>query len=96
MATKPKKGAAMKTTLDVLSAKCNQCLFSENRIVRKGRVADIIKQCRKKEQYFVCHKASIAGRDEVMCKGFFDTQDTALIQIATRLKLVKFIEEKDL
>jgi hypothetical protein len=91
-----RKKAMSKTTLDVMSEKCNECLFSENRIVRPGRMAEIIKDCRKKEKYFVCHKASLKDRDDVMCRGFFDTQDTTLIQIATRLNLVNFIEEKDL
>lgn len=88
----------MTNGLKVMKERCDQCLFSENRVVRKGRVAEILKECRKKEKYFVCHKASIKqGRGaDTMCRGFYDTQDTQLIQIADRLNLVSFIDEKDL
>lgn len=83
--------------LDVMKDKCNECLFSESRIVRPGRMADIISECRKKQKYFICHKASMIGsRKEPMCRGFYDTQDTQLIQVATRLNMLRFVDEKDL
>lgn len=80
----------------VMEERCNQCLFSENRIVSKERMVDIVKECRKKGNYFICHKASIAGDQQVCCRGFYDTQDTQTIQIADRLGVTQFVKEKDL
>ena len=57
--------------LKVCEHKCNQCLFSKNRIVDKARMQDILKQCEVEGSYFICHKATLA-EEEVVCKGFFD------------------------
>jgi hypothetical protein len=76
---------------EVCAEKCDQCLFSKNRIVRPGRMQEILKDCAKKDTHFVCHKASIAGRD-TCCKGFYDTQTSQLMRIAQRLKMVKFVD----
>ncbi len=81
--------------LEVMKDKCSECLFSENRIVRPGRMADIIKQCRKTDSHFICHKATIKGK-ETVCRGFYDTQTSQLIRIAGRLNAIKFVDEKDL
>lgn len=80
----------------VMEEKCDQCLFSEDRIVSKERMADIVKQCRENDSYFICHKATIAGNQQVCCRGFYDTQDTQIIQVANRLGVTQFIKEKDL
>ena len=80
----------------VMAERCDQCLFSEDRIVSKERMADVIKECRQKDIYFICHKATIAGDQKVCCRGFYDTQDTQIIQIADRLGAVEFVKEEDL
>ena len=80
----------------VMKERCNQCLFSENRVVSKERMVDIVKECRKNDSYFICHKASLAGDQKVCCRGFYDTQDTQIIQVADRLGITEFVKEKDL
>jgi len=80
----------------VMKERCNQCLFSENRVVSKERMVDIVKECRKNDGYFICHKASLAGNQKVCCRGFYDTQDTQIIQVADRLGITEFVKEKDL
>lgn len=74
----------------VCEKKCDQCLFTNERIVRKGRVAEILKECEAKDTYFVCHKASFAG-EEICCAGFYDRNPMAsnLMRIAHRLGMVK-------
>lgn len=80
----------------VMAERCNQCLFSEDRIVSKERMADVIKECREKDGYFICHKATIADNQDVCCRGFYDTQDTQIIQVADRLGVTRFIKEDEL
>lgn len=78
-------------TFKVCEEKCDQCLFTDNRIVRPGRVKEILKECRQKDSHFTCHKASIAGGD-VCCRGFYDTQTSQMIRIAQRLNMVEFVD----
>jgi hypothetical protein len=75
---------------EVCEKQCDQCLFSPNRIVSKARMAQIVRDCRKQDRHFQCHKASIAGRD-VCCKGFYDTQTSQLMRIAQRVNAVKLV-----
>jgi hypothetical protein len=78
----------------VCEKKCAQCLFTENRIVSKSRMAAIIKDCKKNDSHFICHKATIEGKD-VCCRGFFETQSTNLIRIAQRLNAIEFVATKE-
>lgn len=56
---------------EVFEKRCNQCLFSDAKIVPDARKAEIIETCVKTDTHFICHKASLAGRD-VCCRGFYD------------------------
>lgn len=76
--------------LKVCEHKCDQCLFSPNRIVSKSRVAQIIRNCLKKDIHFECHKGTIEGV-AVVCRGFYDQYPTQLIRIAERLNVVEFV-----
>ena len=78
-------------TFNVCKEKCDQCLFTDERIVSKKRMVQIIKECRQQDTHFQCHKGTIAGKD-ICCKGFYDTQTTNLIRIAQRLNMVRFVE----
>ncbi|MDB5973526.1 MAG: hypothetical protein JWR07_286, partial [Nevskia sp.] len=57
--------------MEICEKRCDQCLFSEQRIVSKKRMADIVKECRRADNHFQCHKHSINNRD-VMCRGFYE------------------------
>lgn len=77
--------------LEICEERCNQCLFSEDRIVSKARMAEIIRDCRRNDNHFQCHKHTIAGAD-VMCRGFYETQPPSqMLRIARRLGVVKFV-----
>jgi len=80
-------------TFKVREKQCDQCLFSVSRIVSLKRMREIVKDCTLSNSHFICHKATIEGKD-VCCRGFYDTQGykTNIIRIAERLKAVEFVE----
>lgn len=75
---------------------CKNCLLSPDRIVSPERAKDIIQSCAKSESHFICHKASINGK-EICCKNFFDKfgHVSKSIRMANALDLVEFIEMED-
>jgi len=75
----------------VKGQRCNECLFSKNAIVSDERRKDILNDCRKDDNHFICHKATIEGK-EICCRGFYDTQTSQMIRIAQRLNVVEFVE----
>ena len=75
----------------VRKEKCDECLFSENRIVSKGRMAQIVTDCRKNDTHFICHKASMTG-DDICCRGSYEAINTNLIRIAQRLNMVQVVD----
>lgn len=84
--TSPKTGG-----LQVCEQKCDQCLFTSSRIVRPERVKEIVKSCHATGKAFICHKGSLTGNDQLVCRGFYDTQKTQVIRIAERLGVVHFV-----
>lgn len=74
----------------VTEERCDQCLFSPDKIVSNNRRKEVLKDCVKKDTYFICHKATIVGQ-EVCCKGFYDTQTCNLMRTAQRLGAVEFV-----
>ena len=83
--------------LKVCKERCAECLFSPDKIVSDERKQQIIRDCLKNNQYFVCHKFGVEGEDgqtvgeEVVCRGFYDSYGSQinLVRIAQRLKAVK-------
>lgn len=74
----------------VYEERCEQCLFSPNKIVDDKRRKEVLADCAKKDTYFICHKASMKGED-VCCKGFYETQDTRTTRMAKWLGVVRFV-----
>jgi len=70
----------------VQGSKCDQCLFSDNKIVNDDRKEEVLRTTLKKDTFFVCHKT-----DDVCCKGYWDKyKDKFTVgQIAQRLNLMK-------
>lgn len=75
----------------VAHKRCNECLFTNNRVVRPGRREDILAICKKHDSSFVCHKATLKDR-AVVCRGFFEETPSTICQIAGRLGWVKFVD----
>jgi len=72
---------------------CGNCLLSPDAIVSPARRKDIIQGCVKKQTHFICHKASMDGK-EILCKTFFDKlgHHSQMIRIAERLNMVAFVD----
>ncbi len=81
--------------MKVCAARCNQCLFSDQRIVSKTRKAELIRNARRADAHFICHKHTMANpKAQVMCRGWYETQPPSqLLRIAERLNCVTFVEE---
>lgn len=72
---------------NVCSERCGQCLFSKEKIVSAARAKEILRECRRENKHFICHKT-----ENVCCRGFYDTQTSQLMRIAQRLGMVKFVD----
>lgn len=75
---------------EVKKSQCNQCLFSDNKIVSEDRKKEILRETGE-NSHFICHKASIEG-NSTCCKWFFDNIKNSKIQMAERLWLVKEVD----
>lgn len=80
---------------EVTKERCDQCLFSKDKIVSDNRRKEVLNTCKRNDSHFVCHKASIAGKD-ICCKGFYETQSTNLIRVMGRLNGIQFVEIPDM
>jgi hypothetical protein len=81
---------------NVLAERCNQCLYGKDKIVSNTRRADLLRGLNAKDDYFVCHKASLVGVTAA-CRGDWDQRGCGQLgRIADRLGLVNFIAETDL
>ena len=83
--------------LKVYKECCKNCLLSENRIVSPKRAKEIIQDCAKNQTYFICHKATVNGNEEIVCSNFFNTigYKRQMVRIAQRLNSLEFIEQSD-
>ncbi len=82
--------------LQVFSTCCKNCLLSDDRIVSLERAKEIIETCKKEQNYFICHKASMENK-EIVCRKFYDElgQYSQMVRIAERLNLIEFVEQTD-
>ena len=82
------------STFKVQKDKCNQCLFSSNKIVSDESKKQILEECLEDNKHFVCHKSSIADNGKVCCKGFFDNfkNQIAVIELAKILNLIEYVK----
>lgn len=80
----------------VAKKRCDQCLFSNAKIVDDERKADVLRTCAEQDSHFICHKFTIAeGRDsQVCCRAFYDSNPAAtnLMRIAGRLNAIEFVD----
>lgn len=81
----PKRGLWLDSTLQrqlmrqdpkklyVCRTKCDECLFTEERIVPKSRAAELIEDCQAEDRHFLCHKAQLLGlKVPLTCRGSFE------------------------
>ena len=82
--------------MEVYKECCKNCLLSTDAIVSAKRRKDIIKTCIQEQSYFICHKASMNGKD-ICCKSFYDKlgHKSQMVRIAERLNAVKYVDQPD-
>lgn len=81
----------------VYKTQCKNCLLSPDSIVSPARRKDIIHKCASEQTFFVCHKSSIQGDEDVCCKTFYDKLGhiSQMIRIAERLDMIQEIEQEE-
>jgi len=82
--------------MEVQIKQCDECLFSDNKIVSEARKKDVIRTCLKENTYFTCHKAT-AKNMNVCCKGYWDMYRNKfnLGRIAQRIGGPNFVKVDD-
>lgn len=73
------------------SKRCGECLTTRNRIVSGERAAEIVRECRRTGNHFVCHKGSVAGQI-VHCRGVHDILGGSVAARFARLIGVPIVE----
>ena len=58
---------------EVMAQRCSECLYGKDKIVSDERRREILTGVRKDDDWFVCHKATLAGRS-VQCRGDYDAR----------------------
>lgn len=73
---------------------CKNCLLSKDRIVSPQRAKEIIQNCKSKQIHFICHKASIEGKD-IVCNAFYNQFGgfSQLVRIMERIGGIEFVEQ---
>jgi hypothetical protein len=84
------------SVLNVMAERCGECLFSGGAIIEGDARRELIEECRERDTFFVCHKATIEGGLMICCRGYYDANDTTPIQLANRLQRLRFIRAEQL
>ncbi len=82
--------------LNVMERQCDECLFSAAALVTPERRQEILSQCRRDGTAFLCHKATLSGNLQVVCRGFAEREQTLVIVLGRALSLVREVREEDL
>lgn len=75
----------------VCESKCDQCLFSKNRVVSKERMKEIIQLTLLANTHFTCHKGTIKNQN-IACAGWVERYGSTWLTLAKSLNLIKFIK----
>lgn len=79
----------------VMGERCDRCLFGPDRLVRGARMAEIVRGCREDGNHFVCHIGTLNGRQDVWCRGWWETQETEQMRsFAEMLGAVEYVTEE--
>jgi hypothetical protein len=77
--------------MKVMARNCDECLMTDKRIVSASRAAAIIKETKRKDCHFICHKGTIAGED-IACHGHAKAVVPQLYRIMGRLGAIEEID----
>lgn len=75
---------------------CKNCLLSPDAIVSPERVEQIIEDCDRYDNHFICHKASMEDKD-ICCRRFYDEFGNVgkVLRMAKHFDLVEFVPQPD-
>jgi len=80
------------TKMKVCEKKCDECLFSKNRIVPKERAQGIMRNIVRTDSHFMCHK----GDSKVVCAGSVEFHEGQLYRIMGRLGGIELVDPESL
>lgn len=83
-------------TMQVMEKQCDECLFSNNRIVSESRKKELLEKCNRTGRAFDCHKATLL-KQQIVCRAFFDGNHSLAVRLAKLLGCAEFVtlpEEK--
>lgn len=76
---------------EVCEKKCDQCLFTDKRVVSAARMKQILQECARTDTHFTCHKGSAVGKD-LCCRGFYDSGlGSNGIRVSQRMGWIRFV-----
>ena len=79
----------------VCEKKCDECLFSANRIVSKATAKEIMNEVRRTDSHFHCHKAQLRGdKEKLVCAGSVEFHQGQLYRIMGRLGGIVLVDEE--
>ena len=82
-------------TFKVQKKMCDECLFSENKVVGNSRRDQIIKDAVREQSHFICHKSQLKdGKGDVCCRAYYDQlgHHSQMIRICERIGAIEFVE----
>lgn len=78
----------------IAEAPCEECLFSKGKLVNERRKRAILRECYTNGTYFICHKATLAGR-AVICHNFAKSTDGAgnqALRVAEFFGIIRYVD----
>ena len=76
----------------VCKKRCEQCLYTEGRIVSGERARSIRQQLRAEDNHFICHKSQVNGGGDRICRGSYE-ENPRIIRLAKAMKIpVVFVD----
>lgn len=80
----------------VMTERCDQCLYGPNKIVSDARRRQILREVDAADDYFICHKATIAAT-KACCAGDYESRGGGRTgRLARLLGLVREVTSEQL
>lgn len=79
----------------IFNKPCKNCLFSNDRIVSQERANEIINGCITDGTFFICHKASMNGKDTACNVFFHKHMNDDISKVMIKVGLLEFVEHDD-
>lgn len=79
----------------VMADKCSTCIFRPGNLMglEPGRVKSLVDETVAQDTVIYCHKTLDANT--AVCRGLFDSHKTTMLQLAERLDVIRWQEDKN-